>query len=1210
MDLYPDITWTQFEQCCTGDPRLQFEEMCRRLFVAEYLDGKELPQSETSHPGVEIEPVLEPEREDGLPRKRISFQSKYFDNSVGYGQIKESAEKAVKHYKGKLDLIYLYSNLTLNPSRSSTYRETVDYLKDAGIELKPISDGAILDLLFKHENIARYYFLPRNRTFSSSGIVYTTMSLSITDEKAQTVTELPNVESAVYNRLLKEKIERCKELILDLNLNQLRAELDSLREVDSETVLFYRFLLEIHGNNMNAALEFKRRINNKYRHDAEWLYEFANSLRNIGYQEIVGLLPETHRIFFNELLSKQRLDNLVEIYEDTRNVEIDNDLRKTLTFYYSIALFNLYRVEEARKELEKLYGIYHVPTYKFFYLCADIQIKNMEYGFGTKDKAKQLVASLNELKTLSSQVKNFYQSNEKLVGMLELQAYYNLSSVDESYLEKANAIFNSLSESSKKDLHILYFLGMCHELAGKYEEALSLYSKPECKGDETIFYRATICMLRLGKYEELYEHLKDCTSDNPGVFGVKLAVEYRLGKEEYIANLNEAIKRYGTSLENLFPIAYHTEDTEAFNAVVKPILKEKIRTDLQGFNEGQKIALLMILTRHKQLPLILEVVKSGMDLRNIDGYIIHQLYEILINIANKANKKDKQNFTPSEELVLTEKIATAFINMEAYLDRFLHVRLGCYSAQERYFAMLQDSKRLYDLSGDLGVARNIVALLYSQNEKRAEEYEPYLSALSHSDIPAHAIAVCSGAMRLGHSEMAERYAYKALYLLNDEDDFEIYRNYFSYVSGFVLKRPEDKNNKHVSDNMVVELQDNFNEDNKRLVCLDSEAEFADEQNHSLGIEHLKQGDPNYTKLIRAGLGQVVKVFGSQYKVISFMPRAVYAFHFINEKIQEHPEKFDGVVFLVSTEDPQKMIEEIKKYTDQSEQTKHILACYHFEKTESGIPIDMLCYGDYSKYIDTFRMLLYADGQALYAGLAEQDEDLKGNFVPTLSTLVLLSLLGQMDLLDALRDKIGVIIPESYISFFEELFSESTRMMEVSPGTLATGEEGKLVMIENDKHIPEMWEEILEWCKKCNRVDVSFEERAAFSFAGEMTGDHLMASMKMNKIQLDALILAKKENAMYISDDLFMRKLASWAGIKNNNFTFFLYFLYDENYAAEITMSLSKTNYIYTPLSTVDRDNFREVIQNLLTGKRKEQLYGIMLERIRQSFLQAIGIAQT
>ena len=216
----------------------------------------------------------------------------------------------------------------------------------------------------------------------------------------------------------------------------------------------------------------------------------------------------------------------------------------------------------------------------------------------------------------------------------------------------------------------------------------------------------------------------------------------------------------------------------------------------------------------------------------------------------------------------------------------------------------------------------------------------------------------------------------------------------------------------------------------------------------------------------------------------------------------------------------------------------------------------------------------------------------------------------MKLIEALRDTKGVsvVIPESYIDFFEEQFSNSTNMMNVSPGTLTQDKDGKLLMIENDRRIPEMWEEILEWCKTCKREAITTEERASFSFTEDMTGDHLVSAMMMNKIQLDALVLAKKRKATYICDDLFMRKVASWAGIRNNNFTFLLYFLNDNQYASEITMELSKTNYVYTPIFTAaDPDRRKEIIHNLLTGERKQRLYGAMLENIRQAFLHALGI---
>ena len=799
-------------------------------------------------------------------------------------------------------------------------------------------------------------------------------------------------------------------------------------------------------------------------------------------------------------------------------------------------------------------------------------------------------------------------NNERLIGMLEIQAYYNLSSFDDSYLDQAKDAFSRLSLQAKKDSHILYYLGMCHELAGEFEIALEIYSRPECSQDEIILYRIAVCLLRFKRNRELYDQLKDYKTDNPGIIGAKLAAEYRLTIDTYRDDLKAAVEKYGVSLESLFPVAYHTEDTGIFNECIRDRLIDLIDTDLSAFDEGRKSALLLILIRHRQLSIVLKVLKSITNLNDLDGGIVHQLYDILIEIVNRENKKEKHSFTQSSELILTEKISDVFIDAGAYTARFLHVRLGCLSSQERHFAVLKDSKRLYELTGDLGVARNIVALLYSQNEKRANEYEPYLSVLSQSEIPAHAMAVCYGSMRLGNSAMAERYAYKALYLLNGQDDYEIYKNYFSYVSGFVLKRSDDRSSRYVSDNMVVELQDNYDASDKLLICLDSEAEFNDEENHSLGLKHLRRGDPNYTKLIRANIGQVIKVFGKQYKVTDYMPRVVYAFRFINGKIQEHPEKFDGVAFLISTEDPQKMIDEIKKYSDQTEQIKHLLACYHFEVIESGLPIEMICNGDYSRYIDVVRMLLYGENQALYAGLAEPVEELKGPYVPALSTLVLLSLLGQSSLLDTLRDKVGVIIPESYIEFFEDLFDNSIRMMGVSPGTLHNGGDGNLVIVESNKHVPEMWEEILTWCRTCDKKTITYDERAGFVFSEDVTGDYLISAMNMNRIQLDALILAKELNIVYLCDDLFMRKVATWAGIRNNNFTFLLDFLPDKEYAMEITIELSKTNYIYTPIYSAGQKS-QEVIQNLMVGKRKSQLYGVMFERIRQEFLQAMGIKQ-
>ena len=97
MATYPNITWPLFA-AYNDDARKSFEDMCRRLFTSEFLKDQVIPHTDPNLAGIEVLPVWEPERDDGQPRKRISFQAKYTDqNSADYSQIKDSAQKTVKH---------------------------------------------------------------------------------------------------------------------------------------------------------------------------------------------------------------------------------------------------------------------------------------------------------------------------------------------------------------------------------------------------------------------------------------------------------------------------------------------------------------------------------------------------------------------------------------------------------------------------------------------------------------------------------------------------------------------------------------------------------------------------------------------------------------------------------------------------------------------------------------------------------------------------------------------------------------------------------------------------------------------------------------------------------------------------------------------------------------------------------------------------------
>lgn len=142
---YSNISWAQFEQC-NADVRSAFENMCRSLFKRMFFkeSGIVITHSNPNNPGVEVEPLL-----NIKTGKKISFQAKYFEN-IDYAQIKHSAEMAVKHYSGNLDLIYLFCNKDVTTT-SQSYCDIKKLLNEANIDIIPITNGEILDQVLNYD---------------------------------------------------------------------------------------------------------------------------------------------------------------------------------------------------------------------------------------------------------------------------------------------------------------------------------------------------------------------------------------------------------------------------------------------------------------------------------------------------------------------------------------------------------------------------------------------------------------------------------------------------------------------------------------------------------------------------------------------------------------------------------------------------------------------------------------------------------------------------------------------------------------------------------------------------------------------------------------------------------------------------------------------------------------------------------------------------
>ena len=224
-----NITWAQFA-VCNDNPTKAFEDMCRRLFIAEFLKGKKRPHANHNNAGVEVLPILEPERDDGKPQQRISFQCKYASQpSYAYTEFQKSARTTVKEYKGELDRVYLFCNKTLSTTADS-YKAITKIHDTAGIETIPISNDEVLDMVNDYPDIAEYFFQARV-VADTTGLQPTMINgipvYMVSADRIISDSEKPENEE-LLKELVTEKVISCKNYALGLELESLKSEVEKL----------------------------------------------------------------------------------------------------------------------------------------------------------------------------------------------------------------------------------------------------------------------------------------------------------------------------------------------------------------------------------------------------------------------------------------------------------------------------------------------------------------------------------------------------------------------------------------------------------------------------------------------------------------------------------------------------------------------------------------------------------------------------------------------------------------------------------------------------------------------------------------------------------------------------------------------------------------------------------------------------------------------
>lgn len=591
---YPNLTWSQFAMC-NDDVTGAFEDMSRRLFSIEFLGKGTVPHSEHNNPGVEVLPILEKPHSDGAKQRKISFQAKYFENRVNYPKIKESMNQAIQHYGDELDLIYLFCNKTITTTTKG-YTDIETLLKKSGIELYPISNTEVFDIVAKYKEIANYFFLPRRRPGDVQfNQIYAGIVIDNDDDGECNSCPIRMNEQVIDPRLIQsfvqEKLQICKSLILAMKFDKLRKEIDKIFTYKltgvkgAEILIFYKLILELHdGKKINASIDG---ITEQYKSELLWLEEYYNNPVPVRAYTFACHCIECQIIVLDKMFSSQLWDAVAtlckEIMDDASSKIID-----TVKQYYGLALFNLQKYDMATDFFKELYQKERKENILLYSVFAEIKSLNYAWREGHYEYKERLVELIKQLELLKDNKQ--YKSNQNLVAMLFLETAYNLGMNEKEHLENAIERYQEFPEDIRNEEQVKYLYALCLELNGSIEIAEGIYARLDWKNDINIACRYLICKLSRNNYAEairVYREVK-FSSVHSKLKSLYLTALYYEDKNTYQGELKEALSEVQDDFEGIVDIAFGVHEKEYLKEYLVPLIKNHLNIEINKMVFQQK----------------------------------------------------------------------------------------------------------------------------------------------------------------------------------------------------------------------------------------------------------------------------------------------------------------------------------------------------------------------------------------------------------------------------------------------------------------------------------------------------------------------------------------------------------------------------------------------------------------------------------------------
>ncbi|MBP3854279.1 MAG: hypothetical protein IK990_01520 [Ruminiclostridium sp.] len=802
---------------------------------------------------------------------------------------------------------------------------------------------------------------------------------------------------------------------------------------------------------------------------------------------------------------------------------------------------------------------------------------------------------LNEIKQ--------YKQNNKLVAIVKTESFYHLALSNISYAEKAISEYASYSEIVKTEEVVMFYYALCLELTGDIAKAIDVYQKLNWKSNPVIAEEYMMACVFSGDYNSVISSYNDLTEVNKTVALCSLYL-FSLSKNNdssFKIKIKELIEAHNDRLSDLVEIAKYNSEGNIIQKLLIPAINRTLNEkSLNELSIIQLNELIIFMSRNRQIELIEKIITNIIDLSVLNLVTLNEIYKVFFEVANREYSNPQNDFIKPNDFESVDKMSSMLLDHNVGKKYFLQIKVMCSIAQQLPFSTLKYSQELFEITRDAETAHKVVLSLINCKETSDEKYSKYIEAIKDSNNPNVCLAIANAKIICGNETEAEYYLYKSLYLLNGNDDYNILRDYFSICVGYFQGLHDDKPLDTIKGKCVLFLE---NIDNSKVieVILDSEPEFSDEFNKSMDVEHIPLSSPDYAKLYSCGPRQIVKFHNKKYRIVSIMSRMQYGYRYIFRKLQENPGEFKGTAWVISADNPEEMIDKMKSIMDNTDHINSLLSLYHLEQNDIGLPIDSLSSGDYNKYIHSLKYLLYGNNQALYAGQVMYNSTYK-KYVPDISTIALLATLGSLDIIDEIKK--DIVIPQSYLDFVKIHYLQSKQDANANVTTLSFVD-GKPTMYEFDKSISEIWELMYDFCFSCEKETVSNQERIACNVDGNLSLEKLLVGFKLSMVHLDAIALTRKQNAAFVCDDLFFRKISTIMKIANVNIASLAY----SASKWDFLLNLSKTNYIYVPIRARDNNMMKELIHNLMNGEKKKLYYGSLINMMQKAWLNIIKTLQ-